>query len=123
VEGLELLGAMDALSTQYVTLRVKNVDQQTLANKLGGTSGTFASAGLHLVNAAPRAALDVASPLIKSSLKDYGIDADISITNAPPVKGGPRAFSEFWPGLLIGGVIGGSGLVIAKLVARLFARR
>jgi len=124
MDGLALLGAADALSSQYVTLRIKSIDPATLKYKLGtGAAGTFASAGLHFVDASPQAALDVAAPFIRDELKNYGIDADITITNAPPVKGGPRAISEFWPGLLVGGVIGGSGLLIYKAIAFIFARR
>jgi len=123
MEGLDLLGASDALSNQYITFRIKNIDSQTLKYKLGtGTAGALAPAGLLFVNAGPQAALDVAAPFIRSAMKDYGIDADVTVSKVAPA-GGPRAISEFWPGLLVGGVIGGSGLLIVKMIARLFARR
>lgn len=123
MDGLELLGATEALSSQYITLRIKSIDAQTLKYKLGGAAGNLAPAALLMVSAGPQMALDVAAPFIRSEMKNYGIDADVTISNVPPTKGGPRAISEFWPGLLVGGALGGSCLLIAKLIARLFARR
>ena len=122
MDGLDLLGADAALAKQYVTLRIKNIDPQTLKYKLSGAAGSFASAGLHFVDASPQAALDIAKPFLVDALKSYGIDAEVTVSNAPLAKG-ERAISEFWPGLAIGGAIGGSALLIGKLIARIFARR
>lgn len=116
--GLDLLGAVStSLSGQYITLRVKSVDADVLKSKLGGGTGSIAAASLHFVDAAPRAALDTAAPFIVKAAKDYGVDADIQVSNKAP--GDKRAISEFWPGLLVGVVIGGSSLVLWKAFAAL----
>ncbi len=116
--GLDILGAADALADQYVTLRIKNIDRDRLTYKLGGSTGTFAAAGLHFVDAGPKAALDIAVPIVRNKMRDYGIDAEITVSNVPPSKGG-RALSEFWPGAFAGTVVGVSILGIWKLFSRL----
>jgi len=117
--GLDLLGATvsTALSGQYITFHVNSVNADTLRQKLGGAKGKLATAGLRFVDAAPKAALDVASPYLISTMKDYGIEADMQLSNKPLAS--KRAFSEFWPGLATGVVIGGSSLLIWKAFAAL----
>jgi len=117
MEGLELLGAADALADQYITFRIKNIDREKLKYKLGGTSGAVAGPALSIIDTAPKAALDLIAPIIRSTAKDYGVDTEILISNVPPSKGG-RALSEFWPGLLTGGVFIGVGVLLVRLVAR-----
>src|SRR6185369_14593101 len=120
MEGFDLLGAVEALSTQYITLRVKSIDAEKLKAKLGGSSGQLASFGLSLVDRAPKAALDVAMPFVKKEALDYGVDLEVQMGNAPLAK--QRAMSEFWPGLVAGTVLGGSALVISKLIMKLVGR-
>lgn len=119
-DGFDVLGAEDALANQYIVVRVKRIDRAKLASKLG-SAGQLASSALQIVNTMPKAVLDAAAPIAVSKAKDYGIDADVTISNVPPnLKA--RAFSEFWPGLLVGGVIGASGLLIVKLFGKIFGR-
>jgi hypothetical protein len=119
--GLDLLGAIStSLSGQYITFHVNSVNTETLRQKLGGSKGKLATAGLRFVDAAPKAALDIASPYIISTMKDYGIEADVQLANKVP--GERRAFSEFWPGLAMGVVVGGSGLLIWKAFAALVSK-
>lgn len=116
--GLDVLGAVStSLSGQYITLRVKSVDADVLRGKVGGSKGSLASAGLRFVDAAPKAALDAARPFIIKAARDYGVDADIQISSAPAAP--KRALSEFWPGLAVGVVLGGSGLLVWKAFSAL----
>jgi hypothetical protein len=121
MEGLALLGAADALSDQYITIRVKRIDRDKLKQKLGGTPGSAAGAALSFVDMAPKAALDLALPLVRNEASKYGVEVETVVSNVPPTKGG-RAISEFFPGLLMGTVLGASGYMIVKLVQRLIGR-
>lgn len=122
MDGLDLLGASgDSLSNQYVTFRIKRIDGEKLREKLGGSTGMLAAAGLHFVDAAPKAALDMAMPVIVGQVKQYGIDAEATVSNVPPSKGG-RAVSEFFPGLVIGVGIGATSLLIIKAIKSLISR-
>jgi hypothetical protein len=118
VDGLDLLGAVDALATQYITLRIKHIDRAKLQYKLG-SSGGIATSALTMIEASPKAALDAALPFAVSKAKEYGVDLETVVSNVPS-KG--RPLSEFWPGLLVGGVVGASGLLIVKLLGRLASR-
>lgn len=118
---LDYLGAAEALSNYNINLRVKGIDANKLKDKLGGSTGSFASAGLIFVNMAPKAALTAAAPFIAKAAKEYGVDADVQILDSPAK--GVRSSSEFFPGLFLGIGIGGAGLAIVKLFARIFARR
>ncbi len=123
MDGLDLLGAGDALAGQYITVNVKNIDRDKLRAKLkskvGNAKAQMAYSALSIVDAGPKAALDVAIPFIVTLGKQYGIDADVVVSNAPKPR---RAFSEFWPGLLVGLGIGGGSLLIVKGVQRLLGR-
>lgn len=121
MDGLDLLGAVDALADQYITLRVKHIDSVKLRNKLGGSKGTLAEGALHFVDAAPKAALDLVLPFAVNKAKDYGVELEAAITDKPAK--GKRAVSEFWFGLGVGGVVGGSALLIVKTLGALFGRR
>ena len=123
MDGLHLLGAADTFANQYITIRVKSIDRDQLRYKLGGKSGSIVSSGLSVIDTiqSPKAVLDIATPILKKTAKDYGVDAEISVSNVPP-KGGARAMSEFWPGLLIGTIAGGSTLAIVKLIQKLVNR-
>lgn len=114
MSGFDYLGA-DGLAGQYIVVHVKNVDTNKLRSKLGGSKGQLASSALTFVDAAPKAALDAAIPFLVGKAKDYGVTAEVSTVSAPP--GTSRALSEFWPGLGIGVVLGGSLLGIYKLVS------
>ena len=119
MDGFDSLGAADALSNQYIVLRIRSIDREKLKSRLG-SKGALAGAGLSFVDAAPKAALDAVAPFIPKAAKDYGVDLEVIVTDKSPGAG--RSASEFWPGLLMGGVVGGSGLLIVKLIARLFRR-
>ena len=116
-DGLLLLGASTGLADQYITIRVTDVDRDRLKEK----AGALAASALPLLDIAPKAALDAVRPVIESAIKDYGIGAEITVSNVPPSKGG-RALSEFWPGLVVGGVVGVSALTIGKLFGALLAK-
>lgn len=120
--GFDVLGAEDALANQYILVRIKRIDQAKLASKLGGSKGQLASSALTIVNTMPKAILDAALPIAKTKALDYGVDADITVSNVPP-KMQARALSEFWPGLIGGVVLGASGLLIVKLLGRLLPAR
>jgi hypothetical protein len=120
--GFDVLGAEDALANQYIVVRIKHIDQQKLAAKIGGSSGQLASSALTIVNTAPKAILDAAVPIGLSKAKDYGIDAEVTVSDVPP-KMKARAFSEFWPGVIAGTVLGASLLLIAKLIGKLIPAR
>jgi len=121
VDGLDLLGAADALADQYITFRIRRIDREKLRNKVGGSKGTLASSAMSFVDVAPKAALDAAIPLVVGQAKGYGVELEAGVSNVPPSKGG-RAISEFWPALAIGLGLGGGSLVIWKSIARLFGR-
>lgn len=119
--GFDVLGAEDALANQYIVVRIKHVDRAKLAAKLGGSQGQLASSALTIVNTMPKAVLDAALPIAKTKALDYGIDADVTVSDVPPQLRA-RAFSEFWPGLLGGIVLGGFSLGIAKGIGKLLGR-
>lgn len=104
---LDLLGA-DGLDSQYITLRVKRIDAEKLKKELGGRAGALAPAALHLVDWAPRPALEAAlPPAVKWAKDKYGVDLEYVVTDVPPQKGGPTG-SGFR-----GGVAAGLGLAAA----------
>ena len=120
MDGLALFGAEvggSGLADQYITIRVRDIDKDKLKEK----AGALAASALSLVDVAPKAALDAARPFIESAAKNYGVDAEVTISNVPPSKGG-RAISEFWPGLFVGGAVGASALVIVKIIGRIVAK-
>ena len=121
MNGFDLLGAADAFSDQYITVRVKSIDREKLKRAIGGSKGAIASSALSIVDSAPKAVLDIVKPVVVNKARDYGIDAEVVVSNVPPSKGG-RAFSEFWPGLATGIGIGAMSLLIWKGVARLVGR-
>jgi hypothetical protein len=119
MDGFDILGA--TLADQYIVLRVKNIDRARLKAKLGGSTGQLASSVVTMVDVSAKAALDAALPVAVSKARDYGIELEAYASNVPPNMS-KRSISEFWPGLLLGGVLGGSGLLIATLVGKLFKR-
>ena len=120
---LDLMGA-DSWSDQYVTLRVMKIDQDKLRQKLGGTTGMLASYGVTVASLAPKMAIDAILPVLVGRVKqDYGVELEATVTDVPPKKGTKRGISEFWPGLLVGGALGGASLLIwKKLLAPLGQR-
>jgi hypothetical protein len=116
--GFDVLGAEDALANQYIVVRVKRIDRAKLAAAIGGSKGQLASSAMQAVSAAPKAILDAALPIAKTQAAKYGIDADVTVSDVPPNLR-QRAFSEFWPGLGIGIVLGGLGLAIVKGISKL----
>jgi len=115
--GFDVLGAEDGLANQYIVVRVKHIDQAKLASKLG-SAGQLATSALTIVNTIPKAVLDAVVPIAKTKALDYGIDAEIGVSNVP-TKLKVRAFSEFWPGLGAGVVLGAFSLAIVKLFGKL----
>lgn len=120
--GLHILGAAgDGLRGQTVTARVESVDVpkfkarlKELAPETAGHDGAIDLA-FKIADWKPEAVIDAAIPLIRKELAGLGIDATITAGAAPT-----RGQSEFWGGLAVGGVLGGSALVIVKLIGRLF---
>lgn len=117
---LDVLGAGDGLKTQYVVLRVRDVDIPRLRSAAGKWGG-LAAGVVALSDSAPAVLLKAAAPIAQKKLKaDYGIDAEIAVTDAPPP---PRSVSEFFPGAAVGAA--GVGVVAAVVygIYRLFSRR
>ena len=106
----------------YAALLPHDVSARQLEEE--GVAGVILSGGPASVysEGAPRAALDAVKPLAVSKMRDYGIDAEITLSNVPVVKGA-RAISEFWPGTLLGLGLGLGSLAIGKGVMRIFSRR
>lgn len=76
---LDCLGAGEGLGTRYITVRVKSIDADKLAQKVGR-----ATAALPLADQIPdpilRAALPVAANLVRN---DYGIDLEWQVSKVP----------------------------------------
>ena len=115
--GLHLLGASgDALKGQTVVARVESVDVAKLKAAIGQYGGAI-DVAIAFADWQPKAAVDAAIPLIRRELANIGIDATIA-AGASATRGP----SEFWGGLVVGGVLGGGALAIWKLVGRLVRR-
>ena len=117
MDGLDLLGAEDALASQYITIRIKRIDREKLKQQLGDSKGKIATGALSFVDLAPKAMLDVAIPFVKKEAVKYGVDVDVIVANAPPAP--RRAMSEFFPGFVIGTGLGGASLAIYHLLKKL----
>lgn len=123
MRGFDLLGATDALADQLIIVRVKRVDTERLKQRIGGKAGAATSAAMAFVNLAPKAALDIALPIALGQLKTMGIEAEAQVSSAPMPTTRRRAFSEFFPGLAVGVVLGGTGFGIFKLLSKAFGGR
>ena len=106
----------DVLKGQSVVARVERVDVAKL-KKVIGKHGKEIDLAFNFADWKPKAAIDVAIPFIRKELANIGIDATIIAG-----KDATRGPSEFWGGLVVGGALGGSALVIWELVSRLFGR-
>lgn len=123
---LDLFGADSTLADQYITLRVTKIDKDRLRQKIGGYGGVLASFGVSIADMEPKMAVDAALPLVLNEAKKYGVELEATKSTSPP-KGAKRGLSEFWPGLLVGGVLGGGSLalwngILAPLGRRLLGR-
>ena len=119
--GLYILGAAgDGLKGQTVVARVESVDVPKFKARLKEMAPETAEHGdaidlaFKFADWKPEATIDAAIPLIRKELARRGIDATITAG-----AGATRGPSEFWGGLAVGGVIGGSALAIWKLIGRL----
>lgn len=118
-----MLGASgDGLQSQLIVLRVLHIDADKLKKAIGveGMKAAGLNVALSVVDSQPKMALDVALPLAKNFLKDnYGVDAEITTSNAPPPA---RSKSEFFGGLVFGvgasTVVFGVGWATWKLLFR-----
>jgi hypothetical protein len=118
--GFDLLGTVDTgLSHQFITLRIKSLDTEKLKQKLGGSTGGLAAAAMPLVDLAPQGILSMATPYVIKAAKDYGVDLEMNISNAPTK--GTKVSSELLPGLAIGVVLGVTSLGIVKLLLKTFS--
>ncbi len=80
---LDLLGAGEGLGKYAITVRVKSIDPDRLAQKVGG-----AAKALPLVDQAPEIALRAALPWAAGMARnDYGVDLDWQIAKVPPGAG------------------------------------
>lgn len=120
---LDLFGADSVLADQYITLRVKNIDKDLLSRSIGGYQGVLASFGVSVANMEPKMAIDALIPIGISQAKKYGIELEATKSTDPPKKGTTRGLSEFWPGLLIGGVLGAGSLTLYKGILAPLGRR
>jgi len=109
--GLDCLGAGEGLGTRYITVRVKSIDVDKLAQKVGR-----AAAALPLADQAPepilRAALPVATNLVKN---DYGVDLEWQISKVPPGAKGFEENSGFGYGVGAGAGLAVLGWLLSKL--------
>lgn len=120
--GFDILGVEDSLADQYITLRVRRIDREKLAQKIGGGAvGKAAKAAIAFADTAPKATLDIAVPFARAEARKYGVDVDVVVSKVPPAQGG-RALSEFFPGLVGGFLLGVSVLGIGKGIAWMFGR-
>ncbi len=113
---LDMLGA-EGLGSQYITLRVKAIDKDKLAQALGGAKAAALPAALAVVDFAPRQALDLAMPMVVSKVRDgYGVDLDYQISETAPKAGEAPAKASGSPAksLLLGAVLGVGGAVAAS---------
>jgi hypothetical protein len=119
--GLHILGVTgDALRGQKIVIEVDHIDTATLKSKLGGYGG-LASLALDAADAAPRAFVDAALPLATRELRQYGIDARLTVSDAATAA---RPKSEFWWGLGVGGALGAGAAAIWKFgISRLFGAK
>lgn len=109
--GLHILGAAgDGLKGQVVVARVDRVDVEKLKRTVGD-HGSAIDLVFDFADWKPKAAIDAAIPLIRGELAKIGVDATITAGT-----GATRGPSEFWGGLAAGAVLGGSALVIWKLL-------
>jgi len=109
---LNLLGALNptGLKSQYIIVKVNDVDEQKLKGQLG-PYGRYVPSGLKVVDTLPKVVLDTVAPVAAKALKDqYGIDASISFVNAAPPA---RPKSEFLPGV-------GAGILMSGLAAGVY---
>lgn len=117
VLGSDVIGA-DGLQNQYILLRIKNIDKNALQRKLKEPPGepaspakrdlvaSLAGTTLDIVDRVPKTVLDLAVPFLVKMLKsDYGIDAQINVSDVP-VSMKIRERSEFFPGAVVGAVAG-----------------
>lgn len=109
-----MLGASgDGLKGQTVVARVEHVDVEKLKKTIGQQGGAI-DVALDFADWKPKAAIDAAIPIIRKELANIGVEATITAGAAPT-----RGPSEFWGGLAVGAVLGGSALAIWKLVGSL----
>lgn len=109
---LDLFGVDGGLADQYVTVRVKRIDKDLLRQKVGGYGGVLASFGVSVADMEPKMAIDALLPIGLTQAKKYGLELEATRSTTPPKPGEVRGISEFWPGLLVGGVLGGGSLLI-----------
>lgn len=118
---LDLLGA-DGLDSQFVVLRIKNIDKDRLKRQIGGNAGAAAPLALALIDLAPRPALEGVAPLVAKWVRDkYGVELEYAVTDAPPERGGPTG-SGFRGGVLAGVGLTGIGWVVWQFVQKLTQR-
>lgn len=85
MEDLELLGAEAGLGGRYIVLRVRGIDQQKLAQALGGAKAAAVPAALAVVDFAPQQSLGLLMPFVVDKVRGrYGVDLEYQITDAPP---------------------------------------
>lgn len=109
--GLHILGAVgDGLKGQTVVARVDRVDVEKLKRTIGD-HGSAIDVAFDFADWQPKAAIDAAIPFIRGELAKVGVDATITAG-----VGATRGPSEFWGGLAVGAVLGGSALTIWKLL-------
>ncbi len=124
VLGSDLVGA-DGLQNQYILLHVRSIDKAALQRKLREPPGappspskqqlvaSLAGTGVSVIDRVPKAVLDLALPFFIKVLKsDYGIDAQITVSEVPQ-RMKVRERSEFFPGTVIGAVAGALLTILA----------
>lgn len=117
--GVDVLGAAPrspapaGAGGQAVVIRVNNVAD--VVKSQGGAAGNLAFA--LVPGAVTSKVYDTLKDQLASGLKEKGVDADVTVTGAPP--SGPRPKSD-----LLGGALFGGGLVgIAWLASRFIRGR
>lgn len=115
--GLDVMGAGEGIASQAVVLRVRSIDVAKLKKKagLGGAESAGLAAGLAAADRFPRLAVDTALPYVRKLLSDYGVDAEVHATDAPPP---PRPPSETRAAFLLGFALPFVGYGVYRLFRR-----
>jgi hypothetical protein len=109
---LDVLGVGEGIGAWYITVRVKHIDPNKLAQKVGS-----AAAALPIVDHAPEPALRAAMPFAaKLAHDDYGIDLEWQLSKAPPAADGLKENSGLGLGVGAGLGLATAGWLLWKLL-------
>lgn len=104
MRGLDVIGAGENLAAYTILLRVRSIDADKLRRAVTDKAWGGAIPGaIAVVDSAPKFALEMALPILKSQLEKAGIMADLSTTQKAPKSGAPHeALVVLGAGTLLG---------------------